>query len=134
MTDYPLSDRGLADPTTEAFWAACEERRLTVQACGACGHRQMYPRAMCLHCGATDALSMEEVSGRGVIYSVTTIRIPVTEELAPPYLLALVDLEEGPRLLTNVLGESAGIGDAVTLDWRERAEAPPVPVFRRVED
>ncbi len=68
-------------------------------------------------------------AGQGTIYSLTTVRIPVTEELPPPYLLALVDLDEGPRLLTNIDAASAGIGDRVTVAWRARDGLPPLPVF-----
>lgn len=133
MTDYPLSDRGAADPTTEAYWAACAERRLTVQACQDCGHHQHYPRPFCLAC-QSDALSLVAVGGGGVIYALTIMRLPVIEALPPPYHLALVDLEEGPRLLTNILCDAdqvPRIGEPVILEWREReAELPPLPVFR----
>ena len=133
MTDFPLSARGLADPTTESYWTACAGHRLTVQRCAACGHHQMYPRPMCLACEALD-LAMVAVSGLATIYSVTTMRIPVTDALPPPYLLALVDLDEGPRLLTNIEADRARIGDRVTVAWRAREGAPPVPVFRHVGD
>lgn len=133
MTDsFPLSDIGAADPTTEAFWAACNERRLLVQHCRACGGHQFYPRPFCLACESND-LEWVESAGRGTIYSLTTIRMPVTPELPPPYLLALVDLDEGPRLLTNIVdAASASIGERVALSWRERPELPPLPVFRRL--
>ena len=71
-----------------------------------------------------------EAAGTGTIYSVTTVRIPVVDELQPPYFLALVDLDEGPRLLTNIDGDSARIGDRVTLAWRSRNGLPPLPIFR----
>ena len=70
-----------------------------------------------------------EAAGTGTIYSITTVRIPVIEELKPPYLLALVDLDEGPRLLTTREGDVAGIGDRVRLAWRDRGSLPPLPVF-----
>ncbi len=73
---------------------------------------------------------MVEASGNGTVYSVTTMRIPVTEALAPPYLLALIDLDEGPRLLSNIESDTARIGDRVCVAWRDRKDAPPVPVFR----
>ncbi|MEQ8442601.1 MAG: OB-fold domain-containing protein [Alphaproteobacteria bacterium] len=132
MTDFPISATGAADPTTEAFWAACQEHRLTVQSCRDCGGNQMYPRGHCVTCGG-DNLEMVDVSGRGEIYSLTTVRIPVTDDLTPPYFLALVDLDEGPRLLTNIVGESARIGDRVAVEWRARDGLPPIPVFRVVD-
>lgn len=71
-----------------------------------------------------------EATGRGVIYALTVIRLPVIPELAPPYLLALVDLDEGPRLLTNITNPTARIGDRVRLAWRDRDQGlPPLPVF-----
>lgn len=124
-----LSDQGIADPTTEAFWQACLERRLLVQRCDACGNHQFYPRPFCLACEAT-SLAWTEARGTGTIYSLTIIRLPVTDELPPPYLLALVDLDEGPRLLTNIEAPTAAIGDKVRVAWRERPGLPPLPVFR----
>lgn len=125
-----FSDLGAADPTTEPFWQACVEGRLTVQRCAGCGSHQFYPRPICLSCEATD-LEWVDAKGSGTVYSLTTVRMPVSEDLAPPYLLALVDLDEGPRLLTNIEAESAAIGDRVTVAWRPRDGLPPLPVFKR---
>jgi uncharacterized protein len=129
VTEKPsFSDLGAADPTTEQFWQACVEGRLTVQRCSDCGAHQFYPRPFCLACEGSH-LEMVESAGAGTIYSLTTVRIPVTVELAPPYLLALVDLDEGPRLLTNIDSIAASIGDRVTVAWRARDGLPPLPVF-----
>lgn len=125
-----LSDQGIADPTTEAFWQACLERRLVVQRCTDCGHHQFYPRPFCLSCEAT-SLAWVEAKGTGTVYSLTTVRLPVVEELPPPYQLALVDLDEGPRLLTNIEGGPVEIGDRVAVTWRTRDGLPPLPIFRR---
>src|SRR5690606_20320978 len=130
----PLSDLGAADPTTERFWSACAEHRLLVQHCRNCGAHQFYPRPFCLACEPND-LEWTESKGSGTFYSVTTIRLPVTPELTPPYLVALVDLDEGPRLLTNIEAtDAAGIDARVTLTWRERPGLPPLPVFRLDDD
>ena len=135
MTDnFPLSEIGAADPTTERFWSACAERRLLVQHCRSCGKHQFYPRPFCLACESND-LEWTESKGRGTIYSVTTIRLPVTPELTPPYSVALVDLDEGPRLLTNIEDtDAARIDDRVVVTWRERSGLPPLPVFRLNRD
>lgn len=129
MTETPsFSDLGAADPTTEPFWNACVQGRLLVQRCMACGTHQFYPRPFCLSCeGAT--LEWAETKGTGTIYSITTVRLPVTPELPPPFLLALVDLDEGPRLLTNIEADAAAIGDRVSVAWRPRKDLPPLPVF-----
>ncbi len=126
---FPLSDLGAADPTTEPFWTACGDHRLVVQHCGACGSHQFYPRPFCLAC-ESNALEWTEAKGTGTIYALTTVRLAVVEDLSPPYLLALVDLDEGPRLLTNIVSGPARIGDRVHVDWRSREGLPPVPVFR----
>jgi uncharacterized protein len=118
----------IADPTTAAHWAAAREGRLLVQCCADCDHHQFYPRPFCLACESQN-LQWREAQGGGRVYSMTTVRIPVTTALVPPYVLALVDLDEGPRLLTNILGDCA-IGDRVRLGWAVR-EGLPVPVFSR---
>lgn len=129
MSDLRFSEVGAADPTTEPFWAACAEHRLVVQRCRACGACQHYPRPFCLTCNSAE-LDWAETAGTGTIYALTTMRLPVIPELVPPYLLALVDLDEGPRLLTNITDAQARIGDRVTLGWRARDEGlPPLPVF-----
>ena len=124
-----LSDQGIADPTTEPFWQACFQHRLLIQRCASCGTHQFYPRPFCLNCEAT-TMEWIESAGTGMVYSLTTVRIPVVDELKPPYILALVDLDEGPRLLTNIEGGDARIGDRVTLAWRSRDGLPPLPVFK----
>jgi uncharacterized OB-fold protein len=124
-----MSEWGIADPTTQAFWQACIEHRLLIQHCTRCGKHQFYPRPFCLVCETT-SLEWAEARGTGTIYSLTTVRVPVVDELKPPYLLALVDLDEGPRLLTNIDGHSARIGDRVLLSWRDRDGLPPLPIFK----
>lgn len=126
-----FSDAGAADPTTEPFWQACAEGRLTAQRCRTCGTHQLYPRPFCLACEGT-SLEWADCTGTGTIYSITTVRIPVADDLPPPYLLALVDLDEGPRLLTNIEADKAGIGERVGVAWRAREGLPPLPVFRPI--
>jgi uncharacterized OB-fold protein len=84
------------------FWSAAAEGRLLIQRCPSCGQGQFYPRAMCTACAGTP--EWEEVSGRGRVYSFTVIRQngaePFRNEL--PYVVAMVDLEEGTRMMGNV--------------------------------
>lgn len=85
------------------YWRAAAAGQLLIQACPACGHRQHYPRLLCLECGATP--EWLEASGDGVIYSFTVVHQmglpPFNERL--PYVICLVDLAEGPRLVGNVV-------------------------------
>ena len=125
MTDVEIP---YEDPTTRPFWEAAVERRLVVQRCTACGHHQFYPRPFCLACQATD-LGWAECSGGATVYSQTEVGLRVLPGLEPPYLCAVVQLDEGPRLTTNIVGGATAIGDRVRVAWREREGLPPVPVF-----
>lgn len=126
-----VSDTG--DPTTAEFWRATRERRLIVQHCISCDAFQFYPRPFCLSCFSRD-VEWQQVSGRGTVYSKTTVRIPVIDEMPPPYVVGIVELDEGPRLTTNLVGVEPAIGDRVIVAWHERGELPPLPVFERLAD
>ncbi len=124
------------DALTREYWAAAREGRLVVQRCDACGHHQFYPRPFCLACEELD-LGWVEAAGTGSIYSMTTVHLRVSPELEPPYIVALVELDEGPRLLTRIvneegapLAEGVAIGDRVAVSWHDRGDDPPLPVFR----
>ena len=69
------------------------------------------------------------VGGGATVYAMTTVHLRVDPALEPPYVVAVVELDEGPRLTTNIVGGQAPIGDRVRLAWRERDGAPPLPVF-----
>jgi uncharacterized OB-fold protein len=70
-------------------------------------------------------------SRRGRVYAITTVRISVREELKPPYGVALIELDEGPRLVTTTAELNYEIGDMGTLTWSERREGFPVLIFRK---
>jgi uncharacterized OB-fold protein len=114
------------------FWAAAARRELVVQRCRTCGRHQFYARPFCLGCQGT-ALEWAPVSGRGTVHSLTVVHRQASPDLPVPYVNALVDLDEGPRLLTLLVGGPCRIGDRVRVAWRERAGAPPLPVFEPAE-
>lgn len=104
------------EPEAAEYWGAARQGRLVVQRCRRCGHHQLYPRPHCLVCRG--ALSWVEASGRGTVYSFTVVRQNYSRPFRDwiPYVVALVDLEEGPRLMTNVVGcdpEDVHVGMAV---------------------
>ena len=117
------------DPLTVPFWEAAVRHDLIVQRCRACGHHQFYPRPFCLACESTD-VPWVRAAGTGTIYSMTTVHMQIAPEFEPPYVVAIVQLDEGPRLLTNVVGGRSRIGDRVRITWRDREGLPPLPVFR----
>jgi uncharacterized OB-fold protein len=84
----------------EQWWAAAREGRLVVQRCAACGSYQHHPRPFCLACRRTDGLALVDASGRGTLHSFTTVHRSPRDDLEAPYTVALVDLDEGVRLVT----------------------------------
>ena len=106
VVSWPEWTRPLPEPdaVTRPFWEAAAQGRLLYQRCAACSHRQFYPRAVCTACGATPEWA--EASGRGTVYTFTVVRQygapPFASEL--PYVVAIVELEEGVRMMGNLTG------------------------------
>ncbi len=103
-------------PETKPFWDGTAESKLVLPHCNACGFVIWYPRGFCPECFATD-VRWEEASGRGTIYSFSITRKGRGEfREAGTYVLAYVELEEGPRVLTNIVDcdpDSLSVGQAV---------------------
>ena len=111
---------------TRSFWDAIERDALTYQVCEACGKVASYPRSVCGHCHST-RLSMRPSSGRGVIKTWTRAHRAATPAFKDhlPYVISLVDLEEGFPVMANVTGVYAGqvaIGDAVEVRVVDRGD------------
>ena len=122
---------------TRPFWEAAKGGTLTVQRCAACGAFVWCPRPRCTECGA-DRLEWTPVSGRGTVYSFTVIR-QITQRSGDgfageiPYVVAWIDLEEGPRLCSNVVGcpaDAVAIGMAVEVIFEEGGKDLWLPKFR----
>jgi uncharacterized protein len=99
------------------FWAAAADGRLVVQRCTQCGQRQHYPRPWCTNC-LSEAVEFVESAGRGTIYTFTVVRRSPIPAFAArvPYVLAFVDLDEGVRIVTNIVDcdpETVRIGQRV---------------------
>jgi uncharacterized protein len=127
------SDLPTPDPETQPFWDATREQRLLIKRCADCGRAHFYPRAFCPHCWS-EAVSWEEASGRATLYTWSVVHhndLPPFPERVP-YVAAVVDLEEGPRMMTNVVGcdhDALEVGMALEVAYRED-EGFTVPVFR----
>jgi len=104
-------------PTSRPYWEAARRHELQLQHCGACGGYIYYPRPRCPNC-MSDNLTWERVTGRGKLYSYTIVRRASTRSFADgPYVLAIVELDEGPRMTTNLITplEQLKIGMPVTV-------------------
>jgi uncharacterized OB-fold protein len=90
---------------TERFWQGCRDGELLLQHCSTCERWVFYPRAICPHCWS-DALEWRVASGAGVVRSFTIVHKPGHPgwAAAAPYTVAVIDLAEGPRMLTALVG------------------------------
>jgi uncharacterized protein len=90
---------------TEPFWAGVQERKLLMPKCGKCGKVTFPPTVACPHCDA-QAFAWTQMSGRGKVFSFVVMhrvyRAAFKEKV--PYVIAVIDLEEGPRIISNVVG------------------------------
>lgn len=122
------------DEESRGFWEAAARHELYLQGCGACGRLRHPPRAVCPAC-LSSAVEWVRASGRGTVYSFTVTH----QNHAPgfrqrlPYVLAIVELDEGIRLMTNVVGcapEAVRIGLPVEVEWDDVSPDISLPTFR----
>ena len=130
--DRPLPDR---DSAVDAqFWEAASEGRLLVQECADCGHRQFFPREWCHLCGSS-AVEWLESAGTGHVHTYTVIRrateLPAFAEDVP-YVVAYVELDEGVRVCSNVVGcppDEVEVGLPVEVTFDRVTEELALPKF-----
>jgi uncharacterized OB-fold protein len=135
MSDEPagtLADTDQHAPgPSSVFAAALAGGILLYQRCEACGRNVFYPRLACPYCGCP-RLEWRESAGRGTVYSTTA----VSRRGGDPYNVALIDLDEGIRMMSKVVGipaEAVAIGTTVRMEV-ERVDGHPVAVFRPAEE
>jgi uncharacterized OB-fold protein len=119
-------------PDSEEFWAGCADETLRMQRCRSCDELNWFPRGMCVNC-SRDNLEWITLTGRGTVYSFSIVSRPPNESFPPRYVLALVDLEEGPRMLTHLVDiepEAITIGLPVAVSFERRSDEISLPVFR----
>ena len=91
------------DALTAPFWEACRRRALEVSVCTDCGHRFLPPGPCCPQCWSR-RLAPQKVSGRGRVFSFAVYRRTYHPAMPAPYVVALIELDEGPRLISNIVG------------------------------
>jgi uncharacterized protein len=120
------------DADSEPWWEATRQQQLLVQRCSACGQYQHYPRYLCTRCGSTH-LEFVRASGHGRVYSFTVVHRPPSPAFRPPYLVALVRLQEGPILLTNIVEcppDGVRCEMLVEVSWIRLVDGRHLPVFK----
>lgn len=133
--DAPDRQQPPISPEAAAFWDATRECRLVIQWCDACDRGIHFPRAGCPSCLGSD-LSFRPTEGIGTVYALSVMPKPGNAGMAgrAPYVVALVDLPEGVRMLGNVLGDDAlevAVGDEVRVAWEPLPDGRHLPVWVR---
>lgn len=125
----------LPTPETAPYWEGAAAGELRIQQCTSCGEHYFYPRPFCPRCGS-DRVEWRVVSGRAVLvsYVINHRPVPPTD---PPLVIALVQLEEGPRMMSNVVGveplpENLPLGMPLQVAFEQRGEYA-IPVFTPAE-
>jgi uncharacterized OB-fold protein len=125
------------DKSSSEFWLRCRQGRLSIQQCPVCGTRQFYPRLICGHCGAEPELI--DVSGDGSVYTFTVVRhngAPAFRDEVP-YVLAMIELTEGPMMMGNVIecpSEDVTIGMQVKVEFVPVSEHVAMPMWRPADN
>lgn len=125
-------------PDDAPYWRALAQGVLMIQRCADCGTVRHPPRPRCGHC-ASAAHRWESASGRGTVYSFTIVHHPANPELVDsvPYVVALIELDEGPRLVSNVVGvdpEHVAIGQRVGVRFDPVGDGMVLPRFTPTEE
>ena len=119
---------------TRPYWEGCKRHELRIQQCGACGQHQFYPRLYCSKC-FSERVDWVNASGRAKVTTFTIVRRPVSPAFKDdlPYVVALVTLEEGPSMMTNIVGcapEKVAIGMPVVVTFEDWTEEISIAKFR----
>jgi hypothetical protein len=123
------------EPDTEPFWEATKKHELTYQQCDACKTVVFFPRSHCTNCGGR-ALTWKKSKGEGTVYTFSVVRLnrhPAFVNLGA-YAVAYVDLDEGFRIMTNIVGvadpvKDVKIGQRVKVQWEDQSTGISLPLF-----
>ena len=123
----------LPDEETADYWEGARRHQLIIRRCQDCQYYIHYPKARCPRCRSAN-VSGSPVSGRGRIYSYSIVHVSLAPGFDPPYVVAIVELEEQPglRLTTNIVGcepDEVEIGMPVKVRFEALDEGVFVPLF-----
>jgi len=124
-----------ATPETQPFWDGCREGVLMLQHCGGCGDAYFPPSPYCPRC-LSDEVEWKPASGRGRLHTYLISHRPAPGfDADAPYAIAIVELDEGPRMMSNIVGvpntpEHLVLDMELQVTFEARGDAVQVPVFR----
>lgn len=136
MTEY-RKPAPIPDHVTGEFWEAAKQHGLLIQRCQDCGANQFFPQSSCRKC-LSDRMEWLEASGKGVIYTYTIVHRPPTQTFDEdvPYTVALVELEEGVRMMSTIIGikpQDVRVNMPVEIVFEEISTTISLPRFRPIE-
>jgi uncharacterized OB-fold protein len=127
------ADRPTADIDSAPWWDAIRDGTLTVNACRSCGRKSLYARPFCPYCWSEE-VNLTSAGGAARLYTWSVVHQNGGPFAArTPYVVAIVDLAEGPRLMTTIEAcspEALEAGLELTLDFRHDGDGFTVPVFK----
>ena len=132
--DNPTRPVPAPNPDLDPFYEYCRRHELRLPQCAACGAFRFPPAATCPECTATGH-EWRLVSGRGTVFTWIVMTRAYHPAFEPPYAVAIIQLEEGPRLYSNVLDVDPHAivqGMAVEVDFEDIDGEHTIPVFRAV--
>ena len=121
----------------EPFFQGCERGELLLRHCRACDETHFHPRVVCIHCGSRD-LDWSRASGDATLVSYSVVRRAIQPQFKDrvPYVVAIVRLDEGPQMMSQVLDcdpDALKIGAPLRLGFDSLGGDRPLPVFRVAE-
>src|SRR5829696_1744159 len=123
--------RPMVNRDSAYFWEGTQKGELRIQSCNACGALRHPPGPACPRCGALDR-GYVVASGLGTVFSYVVHRHPPVPGKELPIVIALIDLDEGVRMVGEVSGElDLAIGDRVHVDWQVIDDELTLPTWRR---
>lgn len=134
MSDY-LKPLPVPDPDSAPFWEGCRVHKLLLQQCSACGSYRFPANQVCPHCSSREAAWVQS-SGRGSVFSWVVVRHPVPAEVYGedvPYTVALIDLDEGVRMASNIIGcepDDIRAGMQVSVQFDDVSPEISLPKFK----
>jgi uncharacterized OB-fold protein len=138
MMEIPEKPDPLVNNWARPFWDGTRDKKLLIQKCLDCEKSIFYPRMACPHC-FSDNLEWVEASGKGNIYSFTVVENNAASPFVPdmPFVIAVVILEEGVRMLTNIVDcdvDALHCDQAVEVAFRKKNDAFTMPMFKPASD
>jgi uncharacterized OB-fold protein len=136
MTQADQRPLPVPQPESDFYWEKCRGHELWLRRCNDCQKAYFYPRDICPHCFSRN-VTWVRASGRGTVFTYAIVHRPPTPAFRDkvPYVVAIVELEEGPKIPTNLVGidpdpAKIRVGMPVVVDFEDVSPTISLPVFR----